>query len=238
LNLFNKGKKYNKILCIPDPHAPFVAIDALNVVGKWAKNHKPDLVVILGDLMDQKAWSRWPKDPDDYSPHEEFERAVNQVELIHDLFPKSQVLIGNHDIRVMHKAMEVGLTKHMVRELDEVFPYEGWDWRLNPAEKLIVNTERGPIWFCHGDEQGGTVAQKSRLLGLSVVQGHTHQAGITFSKGLAHNVFGMECGMLLDKDSKAARYAAASGKYPVTGFGVIKYGVPYFIPVTGKERKI
>jgi hypothetical protein len=48
----------------------------------------------------------------------------------------------------------------------------------------------------------------------------------------------MECGMLLDKDSKAARYAAASGKYPVTGFGVIKYGVPYFIPVTGKERKI
>jgi hypothetical protein len=238
LKLFNNGKIYNKILLIPDPHAPFIDMAAMAVVGKWAKNHKPDLVVFLGDLMDQKAWSRWPKDPDDYSPHEEFERAIEQIQALQQMFPKAEILTGNHCIRIARAAMEVGLTKHIMRELDEVFPCKGWNWHLDPAKKLIVNTPRGPVWICHGDEQGGTVAAKSRLLGISVAQGHSHQASITFSKSLVHDIFGMECGMLMDRDSKGARYATASGRYPSVGFGVIKYGVPYFIPVTGKEKHI
>jgi predicted phosphodiesterase len=238
MELFKNGKKFNKILCIPDLHAPFIDMAALRVAGKWAKNHNPDLVVLLGDIFDQKAWSRWPKDPDDDSPHAEFEAALAQLNVVSAMFPTAEILLGNHDLRIAKRAMEMGITKHMMRNLNEVLPFDGWNWHADPRKKLIVDTKRGPIWFSHGDEMGGTVEAKSRLLGISVVQGHSHQASISFSKGLAHFVFGMECGMLMDVDSKGAKYAAASGKFPVVGFGVIKYGVPYFIPVTGKETKI
>lgn len=238
MKLFNGGKIYNKVLIIPDLHIPFVNMQALKVVHRWCKNHKPDLVIQLGDIFDFKAWSRWPKDADDASPHAEFEMAIKLGRDVSKMFPDMEILTGNHDLRIAKKAMEVGFTKHIVRELSEVFPYEGWKWHADPLDKLIINTKKGPVWCMHGDEQGGTPAQKSRLLGISVIQGHTHQASITHSSSLAHDLFAMETGHLMNMRSKGAQYAFKMGRYPVMGFGVLKYGIPYFIPVTGDERNI
>jgi len=238
MKLFNNGKQYKKILVIPDLHIPFIDVRVLKVVQMWYKRHKPDLVVQLGDMFDFKAWSRWPKDSDDDSPHEEFEASIKLGSTVAKMFPNMEILMGNHDMRVAKRAMEVGFTKHIMRDLDEIFPYDGWNWHADPREKLIINTPKGPIWFLHGDEQGGTAAQKSRLLGISVVQGHSHQSSIVHSSSLAHSVFAMETGHLMDMRSKGAQYAFRMGRYPVAGFGVIKFSIPYFIPLTGDEKII
>ena len=163
---------------------------------------------------------------------------MQQAASVAKLIPNMEILFGNHDMRVAKRALEVGFTRHIMRDLSEIFRYPGWHWHADPKAKLIVNTPKGPVWFLHGDEMGGNAAQKSRLLGISIVQGHSHQASITHSNGLSHAVYGMETGHIMDMESKGAQYAFRSGRYPVMGFGIIKYGIPYFINIDGSERKI
>lgn len=223
-----KNKIYNKILVIPDAHAPWVNWDAIKQAHKWYKRHKPDLVICLGDLTDQKIWSRWPKDTDDASPSDEFLAAEKCLKRMHKMFPKMTILRGNHDTRILSKAIEGGIPSQMFRDVDEVFGYKGWTW-IPQNHKLIINTIRGPVLFVHGDEQGGTVSQKSRILGLSVVSGHTHKVSITYTTTLKGTIFGAEMGCIMDTQSKAAKYAAANPVGSSVGFGVLKFGVPYFV---------
>jgi predicted phosphodiesterase len=229
MNLLNNGKVYNNIIYIPDTHAPFTNMAALKEIAGRVKKYKPDLVVMGGDLLDEKAWSRFPKDSDDHSPHEEFEYAAEVVAKMQEWFPQMHVILGNHDLRIAKKAMEVGLTKHIVRELSEVFDCPGWTWHTDPRDKLIVATKKGPIWMLHGDEMGGNPVQKSRMLGINIIQCHTHQSSITYSNGLAHSVFAVESGHCMDQQSKGARYAFRSGRYPVLGFTEVINGQPRFI---------
>jgi predicted phosphodiesterase len=223
-----KSKVYNKILVIPDAHAPWVNWGALEQAYKWRLKHKPDLVICLGDLTDQKIWSRWPKDTDDASPSDEFLQAEKCLKKIHKMFPKMLILRGNHDVRILAKAIEAGIPAQMFNDVDAVFNYKGWEW-IPPTKKLVIQTVRGPILFVHGDEQGGTPAQKSRILGQSVIQGHTHKSSIIHTKTLTGHFFGAEMGCIMDVDSKAAKYAAANPVGASVGFGVVKWGVPYFI---------
>lgn len=224
----NKKKAYKKILVIPDAHAPWVNWKALQQAYKWRLKHKPDLVVCLGDLTDQKIWSRWPKDTDDASPSDEYLEAEKCLKKLHKMFPEMIILRGNHDTRILAKAIEAGIPEQMFNDVDQVFNFKGWTW-IHQNDKLIIETIRGPILFVHGDEQGGTVAQKSRILGLSVIQGHTHKVSITYTTTLKGTIFGAEMGCIMDTQSKAAKYAAANPVGSSVGFGVVKYGVPYFI---------
>lgn len=221
-------KTYNKVLILPDAHAPWVNWKALEQAYKWYKRHKPDLVICLGDLTDQKIWSRWPKDVDDASPSDEFIAAEKCLKRLHKMFPKMLILRGNHDVRILNRAIEAGVPAQMFRDVDDVFNFKGWTW-ISSTDKLIINTVRGKVLFVHGDEQGGTPAQKSRILGLSLIQGHTHKASITYTTTMDGTIFGAEMGCIMDTQSKAAKYAAANPVGSSIGFGVLKYGVPYFV---------
>lgn len=228
-------KIYKKILIIPDAHAPWVNWDALNQAHKWYKSHKPDLVICLGDLTDQKIWSRWSKDTDDMSPTEELRAAEKALQRLYKMFPKMMILRGNHDVRALARAVEAGIPSQMFRDVDELFNFKGWEW-IPPTTKLVINTSRGKVLFVHGDEQGGTVAQKSRILGMSVIQGHTHKVSITYTSTLNGTIFGAEMGCIMDTQSKAAKYAAPNPVGTTVGFGVLKWGVPYFISYVPGQR--
>lgn len=228
-------KVYKKILVIPDAHLPWINWPAIMQAKQWYDRHKPDLVVCLGDITDQKIWSRWQKDVDDASPSDEFLAAEKGLKKLHTFFPKMLILRGNHDVRILAKAVEAGIPAQMFKDIDQVFNYSGWTW-IPQNEKLIVQTPRGPVLFVHGDEQGGTVAQKSRILGLSVIQGHTHKVSVTYTSSLSGTVFGAEMGCIMDTSSKAAKYAAANPVGVSVGFGVVKYGIPYFISYVAGRR--
>lgn len=221
-------KKYHKVLILPDIHAPWVNWGAINQAKKWADFHEPDLIIQLGDLTDQKIWSRWQKDVDDYSPSQEFLEAKKVLQKLHTMFPKMTILRGNHDERIKAKAIEVGIPGEMFKDIDEMFNFKGWKWHPR-GEPLIIDTPRGEVYFFHGDEFGGTPAQKSRSLGVSVITGHTHKASTTYTQTPKGHFFGADMGTLMDVDSKAAKYAAANPIGSSVGFGVLKHGVPYFI---------
>lgn len=230
---FNPNKIYKEILVLPDIHAPWADWDAVKFAHKWYTKRKDKssiLVIQLGDLTDQKIWSRWQSDTDDFSPCQEFEEAEKQLKKLHKMFPNMLILRGNHDDRIKSRAVEAGIPGKMFKDVDSVFNYKGWQW-IPRNERLVVQTARGPILFVHGDEQGGTVVQKSRILGHSVIQGHTHKVSITYTNQVnGRHIFGAEMGCLMDVQSKAGRYAQANPVGVSVGFGVVKHGVPYFIP--------
>jgi len=221
-------KKINKILVLPDIHFPWGDWGAIKLAHKWYKKHQPELVIQLGDLTDQKIWSRWQADVDDFSPSMEFEKAEQDMKRLYKMFPEMIIVRGNHDNRIKARAIEAGIPGRMFQDVDEVFNYDGWRW-MKGGERLVINTNRGPILFLHGDEMGGTPVQKSRILGHSVIQGHTHKMTLGYTRTDKAHIFGMEAGVLMDTKSKAARYAQANPVGCSLGFAVVKYGIPYFV---------
>jgi predicted phosphodiesterase len=213
-----------------------MCIKTIELAHKWAKNHDPDLIVQIGDMGDQKGWSRWPKDPDDPNPKDEYLALKSQAKYLAKLFPKMHLITGNHDRRWMKKAAEAGIPSELVRAPDEVFNHPGWIWHTNPRHHAWTNTKRGKVLFIHGDELAGTPIQKAINLGCNVVQGHTHKASITYKQTFDRFVFGFESGHAMDVTSKAADYAASNPLMSVAGFGVIQYGLPFFIPSDGSEE--
>lgn len=226
----SKKKIPKLILVLPDMHLPFADWKGIEKAHRWAKKHKPDVVVQLGDLLDQKAWSKWQKDPDDLSPEEEFLQAGEGINRLKKMFPKMHILSGNHDRRFYLRAAEAAIPGALIRGLHEIFPVKGWTWHIAANDRLIIPSARGDILFMHGDEMGGTVKQKAVLLGINVVQGHTHQTSVDHIQGLQNYFFAAQAGHLMDIDSKGARYAARNPKGSCCGFMVIKFGIPYWIP--------
>lgn len=228
-------KKAKTTLILPDMHLPFANWKGIQKAHRWAEKHNPDAVIQLGDLLDQKCWSRWPKDADDFSPAQEFEESYKDCEKLEKYFPNMEILIGNHDVRYIAKAAESSLPKQMIKTLDELFPMEGWRWSTDPDEFLLMPTVRGDVMFMHGDEMGGRPLSKATSLGVNVIQGHTHQSSVQYQQSLDKFLFGAEAGHLMDVNSKGARYAARNPKGTACGFMVMKFGVVYFIPADGSK---
>lgn len=57
-------KKIEKTLVIPDFHAPYEDYQALHAVYKYAKDSKPDKVILLGDCVDFYAISKFSRNPE------------------------------------------------------------------------------------------------------------------------------------------------------------------------------
>jgi predicted phosphodiesterase len=225
-----KIEKATTTLVLPDMHFPWANWKAIRKAHTWAEKHDPDVVVQLGDIVDAKAWSRWPKEPDDPSPAEEFDLTCRDMQKLHSYFPDLYILNGNHDRRYQAKAFESSIPSIMIRGLDEMFDFPDWEWIMDPDEFLVMPSDRGPILFMHGDETGGTPLAKASKLGYNVVQGHTHRTSIRYIQALNKFYFGAEMGHLMDTNSKAAKYAARNPVGMCCGFGVIKHGVPWWIP--------
>lgn len=225
-----KPRIYKKICVVPDVHLGYADWTALKKIHKYAKKHKPDLVVFLGDVIDAKAWSRFPKDPDDDSPQEEWNKVEADMAKLHSMFPKAILLIGNHDQRVINKQKEAMMPYQLTQSMDKIFSFKNWTWHTC-VKPLIIQTPTGPIAFMHGDEMAGTPAQKAKKLGMSVIQGHTHQASLEYVTTFSHRIFGLESGHVADLSSKAMRYAVKNPISCTTAFTWVQDGVPYLTPL-------
>jgi predicted phosphodiesterase len=217
-----------RILVLGDLHLPWVDYEALIATYKFSRSYKPDRIIQVGDLVDQKAWSQWPKDPDDPNPGEEWEMTEDGVHYVHKLFPEMTIIEGNHCRRIMKKAMEIGIPKKLIRGMNDMFPFPKWEWRLDPNPLVVDN-----IMFIHGDEMGGNAYQKAQRVGMNVVQGHDHQAYLQYINTFKHQVFGMSVGTLMDPNSIAARYAAKNAMKCWQGWATITDGVPQLYPWRG-----
>ena len=217
--------RIDRILVLGDTHLPFHDMEVLEQAYEFGKRVKAQKVISVGDLSDQKSWSRFMKEPDDDSPTVEWSKTQKSAKELAKLFPKLTIIPGNHCVRYIKKAKEAGIPVEMLKTFGELFPFDGWEWHTNRKPFVLNNTV-----FLHGDELSGSVAAKAKILGMNVVQGHTHRAAIEYVATFNHKLFAMDVGCMVDPNSKAFDYAAKSLNKVWVGYGYIEDGVPYLFP--------
>jgi hypothetical protein len=221
-------KRSNRILCIPDLHAPYHHPRAVPWLVALADRFRPDRVVCLGDEIDAHAVSRWPADPDLDAAGPELTRGVEALRPLYGRFPRVLVCRSNHTYRPWIRAREAGLPARTLRTPREVLDVpKGWEW----ADSHTLDG----ILFLHGEGFSGPLgALKAAVANRSrVVIGHLHgSAGVVWAHGRRDAIWGMNAGCLIDPDSPAFAYGRTLANRPSLGVGLIEDGIPRWVPLT------
>ncbi len=218
-------------LVIPDLHIPYEHPDALAFVLAVDRTWFPGghrVVVCLGDEVDSHSISRHMPDPNGRSPGDELADARKTLQEWFSAFPKVNVCVSNHTIRPWKRAYESGLPKEFMKEVGEVFGAPPtWKW----ADRWTIDG----VTFEHGEGVSGALAalNAAKQNRMSTCIGHLHHSG-----GVIHSaspetgiIWGLNCGCLIDQGALAFAYARTLRNRPTLGCGVIKNGVPCFVPM-------
>lgn len=224
-------KKTRMIFVLGDIHLPWCSWSALEQVSeeiRLAVARGDDVSVVqVGDLFDQRFWSKYPKEGDAENPQLEWDLSERAAERLHELIPQMTIIFGNHDGRIAKKATESLLPRQLIKTLDQHFDYRGWTWYTGN-----VPLEIDGVAFIHGDEFPIPNPTSAALkLGQSVCYGHTHQAHISHVVTFKRKLFSMNVGWLGNEDATAFNYSRKSPSRSAKGYGVIIDGVPHFIPL-------
>jgi len=218
-------KIINTVLTIGDLHAPFCHKDSVEFCKKVYKDFKCTEVVFLGDLLDQYAFTRFTRDPDAMSAKDEYSKAIEQLKPFYKAFPKARVVMGNHDVRLYKRALEVGIPEWLIQSIHE---------SMNMPKKWIVDYkyEIDGVLYIHGEGLTKSTDLAIKKMMRNVVYGHTHKASISHLASAHRRYFAMNAGCLIDTDSYAFHYARTCPERVMLGVGVVKDGLfPTFVPM-------
>lgn len=219
-----------RILVIPDIHAPYQHPDTLEFLAEVADMLDPDLVVNLGDEVDMHAMSFHDSDPNLDSAGAELERSKIFLEQLHDLFPQMLLCHSNHGSMLFRKAKAHGIPVQMLKKYrDVLFPEhgaEGWSWKFG----WRINTPSGVVYFKH--QVAGDPLLDAAHNQASLVTGHQHgNFDIQYAASSAHLYWSMRSGCLIDKDALAFAYGKHTRNKPIVGCSAIIDGQPTLIPM-------
>ncbi len=217
-----------KVLVLGDPHLPAPDWDLLKEAHEFNRTFRANRIVCVGDLTDQKTWSKYGRDTDDVGNDEEWELTIGATRRFIKLFPRMDVIIGNHDIRYFKAANLAGVPSKLVKSLSEALPAPGWRW---------YDTSRGPLMldgvgYIHGDEQSGSALAKASFVGHPIVQGHDHKGILEYSQPPHRKgpLWGMSSGCTADLAGPGMRYAKKMLRKAFSCFAVVEDGVPRIYP--------
>lgn len=225
-------KKAKSILVISDLHCPYQHPDAVRFLKACKVKFRPDAVVCIGDEADFHALSYHESNPDLAAAGDELDAAIAALKPIYKLFPKCTIIESNHGSMVLRKALTGGIPARAIRGYNEVLSApRGWKWK----DDLILNTELGPVYFCHGKTT--TPGKLAGLYGCSTVQGHYHEkAQLNYISTPERLMFDLHTGCLADDKSLALQYNKINPKRPIVSIAVIINGVPQIIPMHLKKN--
>lgn len=201
-------KRKLSVLAIPDLHLPWNK-DFLFIF-ETIERLKPNVIIQLGDLFDMYSYSRFARRHDICTPDEELSDAVSAArclwDRIHRLSPKSRKIQirGNHDIRLLKMALERAPELYSI-----VSRSEGDLWKFKNVETVLCDktgVQIEDVLYVHGWLT--TLGQHMRSLGVNVVHGHTHRAGVLFQQLAGKQLFELDCGYWADQSSVPLRYGA------------------------------
>lgn len=215
------------VLAIPDLHCPFQHPDAFKFLKAVKRKYKPNEVVCLGDEMDAHAISMHDSDPDGLGAGDELTAAITELKKLYKIFPKVKVCTSNHGSLPYRRAYKFGLPRAFLKSYKEFLQAPaGWTW----ADEHEVDG----IIYEHGEsfagQQGAIKSANANM--QSTVIGHIHAfAGIQYSANQKHLIFGFNVGCLIDNSAYAFAYGKKFKAKPILGCGIIKDGIPTFIPM-------
>jgi hypothetical protein len=214
LKIDARGKR---VLIISDTHIPYSAKGYIRFLKKLKQKFRPQLVIHIGDELDYHDLSMHDSDKDLDSAGKELDKAIKELqEGLHKLFPKMYLLESNHGSMVLRRYKKHGIPLRTLRPLPDLYETPRWSWH----EEILLNTNLGPVYLCHG--KTGAYGRLSSSAGASAVQGHFHgKFEITWHRGVLGTRYNMFVGCLVDDASLAMAYGKNFTVNPILGCGGI-----------------
>jgi len=199
------------VLVIGDIHAPFTLEGYREFCQETAKKYKITHVIFIGDVIDNHFASFHTHSADGMGGGAELDAAIEQIAEWVKIFPRADVVLGNHDRLIMRKTFEGSIPRRWIMNFQDVLGAPGWNFK----EDFYYEN----IHYTHGE--GGTARTRAKKDLCSTVQGHLHsQAYTEYIIGQSFKIFGMQVGCGVDRHSYAMAYAKDHPK-PAIGVGVI-----------------
>ena len=219
----------SRVLIIGDTHAPAMLDSYPDFLADIYDQWECDRVVHIGDIADNCALSFHLKKPQQKDPLREFEQAMSQIETLVSIFPKADLMLGNHDVLPYRWCNEVGIPVEMMKDFASIFNLPA-EWTVHQRYGQL---EIDGVIYQHGDRGRSSAILNAKDEFQSVVQGHHHaKAGIEFTANRNHRVFGMQVGCGTDWKHHQQEYGVKYSKKPIVGCGVVIDGVtPIFEPM-------
>lgn len=223
-----------RVMVIGDLHAPYTHPDAIPFLKHVRDTYGPDMVVQIGDEVDNHAISFHDSNPNLDSAGVELEKAKLVLEEVHELFPNLLVCDSNHGSLVYRRANAHGLPVQFIKKYrDILFPEhgaQGWSW----GDAWVLNTPLGPVRFQH--QVSGDFMLNASHERTSLVLGHEHSRfEVQYAASSNALYFGAYAGCLVDRKSMAFVYGKLTRKKPILGVMVITDGCPQLIPMLLSE---
>lgn len=215
------------VLVIPDTQLPFGHQDAIAFLKAVKKKYKPTRIVHIGDFFDLHALSDYNHDPDGMSAGTELKRAQEDAKAYYKLFPKCEVIAGNHDKRIYRRALSCGIPKEFLVGYDVWMKFpKGWT--------IHDSVEIDEVLYIHGEGYSGYNGHRMAATKnmQSTVIGHIHShAGIAYMASHKALFWGMNVGCLIDVYAYAFAYGKHLPNKPILSCGIIDKGIPKVIPM-------
>ena len=209
-----------KLLLLSDTHFPAEHPDYFKWIKKIKSLTKWTQVIHLGDLCDMGSLSFYDSSAEMDSPVIEINKAKKSIRKLEKLFPKIDILYGNHDIRVTRKAEKYGIPREYIKDLNHILDIKAnWNWH----EKLIVKLTNGNrVFFTHHFKS--SVLQSSKELGCSLICSHQHtKSELSMWSSPTSLNFAMIIGSSIDPKHENFRYQKHFIKRPVLSVARIGY---------------
>jgi hypothetical protein len=194
---------------VPDIHEPWGDREAVKETAKAARAMRPRRIVMLGDVADCYLLSRFGKTmavASTKTVEDEIHLVKKDLRLFAKIAPTTW-LEGNHEGRLAARLGEVPFLQPYAPDVWGNLAAEcGVKWEPRGMVKI------GRVLFMHGLTSGafgGAAAMtQARRRGISVVQAHSHRAGLV---SVAPGIFAMECGHLANTRGACFRYEPGAG---------------------------
>lgn len=224
--------KYKSVLVISDLHIPYHHPDAFDFLKALKQKYKPDLVVNVGDEIDQHNISMHESNPDLPSSGDELRLSRKYIHELEKIFPKMKIMHSNHSSLIYRRAIKHGLSAEYLKSYNEFLQVgPGWEW----VDDLYITLSDGQkCFFTHG--MSARALQVSMQYGCNVVQGHYHtKFSIEYFSNPDKLVWALQTGCLINQKSMAFNYAKNFKSRFIIGTAMILDGQPKLMPMVLKD---
>lgn len=222
---------------IGDTHEPYTAKGYLEFCQRTFDHYGVDLVIHIGDLVDNHSLGFHDSEPLLHSITGEWINACEKLQGWYQAFPDLVLIQGNHDRIPARQLRKLGMEPSIfMKPLEDIFEMpRGW--------KIMDSIMVDDVLYHHGETATGVngfrLDAERRM--CCTVTGHNHSnAGISATATPQELVWGMAVGCGVDAKHMAFAYGKNFQRKPVISCGVVHEGEPVveFMDLGKRIRRI
>ncbi len=215
-------------LIISDTHFPYHHQDTFDFLRAIKEYYGIEIAKHSGDAVDNHSSSFHDIEYGTMSAKEEHLAAYDAIQELYDIFPKLNMIVGNHGSMTVRKAKAAGIPLDHIKTYNSIYDTTGWKW----TDKDFFNINRKEKCLLIHSMSTNTLNNAGKH-SFNSIQGHHHSKfGIEYFGDCEMLRWSMTVGCLIDANHPAFNYASkATLNRPVIGCGAIINDHPVLIPM-------